>query len=978
MDDRTPAEQHYRQLLRVLPKAFRREAEEALLETFRAEYAACLHGNAACSPEGGEAVSQGRQHSRQQSGSSAGNSSPVDASGHGSAESAGAMAQWARRCCLVLLWTRLIFDLLLTAVAVRMQALRGHLRLASSSTRTPFKGSTLMSRFVQDLKYAFRALRRTPGFMVVALLTLALGIGANASVFSVVHALLFQDPPYLTEPERLVRMVRTREGRLLGAFSYPDFAYYRDHNDVFESMTGYDPSGLALTVRMGGETFAARGLLVSQEYFEVLGVRPQAGRWFRPDEGRTPSTHPVAVISHGLFQRLLGGRPDSLPASLTLNGHTFTAVGAAPPGFSGASPLEPPPDLWVPLMMQPVLAPAGGEWTLRRVPGHSWNWLSVLARLKPGISRQAAQSNLDAMAAHLAENFAEWNESTGAHVLDSYRFIPQARDSILSMSRLLTTAVGLLLLIACVNVAVLLLARATARRHDVGIRMALGAGRWRVLRLSLMESLLLALGGGLLGVLLAYWTSGLTRALLPFDIPSFAGPGLAVMTASLALAAATALLAALIPALRTSRLDAFSALRAQQGLDGGGRLRRGLVIAQVALSLVLVCSAVLLARSLYAARAVDLGFQAENRLLLRLNLRFHGYDEERGQTFISQALERLREHPAVLGAAASHMVPFRGMWTRDILPDVGYAQAQEDTPSQDASRRDLDQSRRNRVTERVISPGTNAVSPGYFESMGIPVRGRVFSHRDTAQSPPVVIVNEAFARTIWPDGDALGRGIYFESDQPPATVIGVARNARYYSLQGEPQQQVYWPLSQQYMPRFDFIIHTRLLNSETVQALRTSLLQVDPSLALQDVRTLQEVVDSESAQYRTSAAAVTLFAVLALALAAVGLYGVESYLVSQRRREIGVRMALGAGRRQIQSAVLFSAARQTLWGLLLGLPAAILAAQWLRSHLFGTPAHDLITWLGVPLVLLAVALAAAAFPALRASRIDPLLTLRAD
>ncbi|HSR69711.1 MAG TPA: ABC transporter permease [Acidobacteriota bacterium] len=913
------AEKRYRKLLKILPKRFRQEAQRELLEVFRAEYAASRNA-------GGNALPSLIRSLR--------------------------------------LWTRLLLDLLLTAVAVQSQMLLERLGARSRPSSSTWRQSTAMSRIFQDFRYALRALGRTPAFTAVAILTLALGIGANAAVFSVVHELFFKTPAHLHEPERLVRIVRTQRGEVRTSLSYPDFAHYRDHCEAFESLTGFDSSGLALTVGFGDEFFPAQGMMVSREYFQVLGARPQAGRWFLPEEGQTPGTHPVAVISHSLFQRLLGGRPEALPASLTLNGHPFTAVGAAPAGFAGASPLEPPPDLWVPLMMQPLLAPAGGDWTLQRVPHHSWNWLNVIGRLKDGVTAQAAQANLDAMAAYLAENYPDWNEEMGARLFESYRYIPGTHDSIVSLSRLMAAAVGLLLLIACVNIAVLLLARSSARTRDVGIRLALGAGRWRVLRLSLTESLLLALGGGLLGVLIADLASGLTRTLLPYPIPSFSGPGLTVLGASMALAAATALAAGLAPALQTSRLDPFSTLRGQQGLDSRGRLRQGLVVAQVALSLVLVCSAVLLARSLYAARSVDLGFESADRLLLQVNLRFHGYSPQQGRAFVDQVLERLNRHPAVKAATATVMVPFRGVWTEDVVP-------------QDP-RRQESPGNSGKLSADPMAPGTNAVAYRYFETMGIAVRGRSFTARDTPESPAVVIVNEAFAKHVWPDAEALGQSLYYERNEPPATVVGVARNARYYSLQGETQHQVYWPLSQRYQPSFSLLLHTGPLSAQLVQDLRRRVLEVDPSLALQQVSTLQEVVDNETAQYRTSAAAVTLFAVLALTLAAVGLYGVESYLVSQRRREIGVRMALGAGRGRIQRAVLFSAARQTALGLLLGLPAAILAALYLRTHLFGPPAHDFLTWLGVPLLLLAVALLAASLPAHRASRINPLTTLRAD
>lgn len=807
-----------------------------------------------------------------------------------------------------------------------------------------------------DVRYGLRSLRRSPSFVCVSVLVLALGVGANATIFTAVDRLFLEAPPHIDQPERLVRINRATENSPYGALAYPDFVYYREHNRTFVSVFAYDPDGFAVTLGSGDDRHAARGWFVTDNYFAVLGTPMALGRSFLPEENQTPGTHSVTVISYGLWQRVYARDENVLGESVVLNGHPFTIVGVAPEGFRGASPLETPPDLWVPIMTQPLLAPLDDLLALERVPGMTWVWLYAVGRLAPGVTIEQARADVQAMARQLEETYPEWNEGWGATVTRHYRFHPPDRSGLLQVTELLLAVVVLLLTIACANVAILLLARGSSRQRETGLRLALGAGRGRILRQMITENLLLAVLGGAAGFALAWLGARLLVPFMPTTLAVELSPRPNVLLFALVLASVVALVAGLLPGLQAVRRDANVSIRGGASSVGGSWARSSLVVVQVALSFVLVAGSVLFARSLVSARSVDLGFELDHRLLVGLNLRNHGYDSERGQRFAAQALERLQALPGVVAASTTQMVPFRGKAVSSVKPEGLEVEEGEEPGS-----------------------GFNVVSPGYFEALGIPLAdGRGFESTDSSTSQRVVVVNQAFAERFWPSERAIGKTVVYDDDGEAATVVGVAANATYYDLGEEETLQIYLPLQQFYNPRLTFVVKTLGPPDAQAAAASASLLDLDPDVAVSQVQTLAEAFDNEIGKYRAAASLVGLFGLLALVLATVGLYGVLSFLVVQRTREIGIRVALGASHARVARLVVGRGLRLAGLGVVIGLAVALVCVRSVTTFLFGVEALDVGTWLGVPIVLLMVACLASLIPARRASRVDPVAAIRSE
>lgn len=841
---------------------------------------------------------------------------------------------------LVGLWLSTVQDLVTTAVATTM-----------GGRRT--RGGGMTYDWGRDLAHGLRRLVRDPGFAGAALVILALGIGANTTMFTLVNALFLQAPPGVTEPDRLVRLNRTTNGSGYGALAYPDYEYYRDENDVFDGVMAYDPDGVALTIASAQAVAAGRGWLVSNDYFDVLGARPAVGRWFTPDEDRSTAAASVAVIGYGLWESMFGRETSAVGATLDLNGNPFTIVGVAPLGFRGASPLETPPDVWVPIHAQPILTPLAGDFAIRRVPGNTWVWLWSVARLKDGVGLEAARAQMDRLAVDLEENYPEWNEGWGVVLTPNVRFHPPDGTSLATLTRMLMAVVGLVLLIACANVAILLLARGSARARDMAVRAALGASRARLVRAMLTESLLLAVAGAVVGVGMSYWTAGAVAHLMPVTFAVSFRPDWRVVLFATGVAAITAVLFGLVPAWQASRTDVQATLKTADHAPAGVRLRHLLVIAQVALSLILVTSAGLFARSLATAHGIDLGFETRDRVLAAVNLGNHGYAEEEGKAFVRRALEELRRTPGIRSAATSRMVPFRGKWSTTVEPP---------TPGVDP-----------------IELGLNAVSPGYFETMDIPLlRGRGFTDGDD-ESGGVrpAVVNRRFAEIFWPGQDPIGRSFGAEDDRAGWTVVGVAENAELYELGEAPPPHAYLSEYADYAASVAFIVDT---GGAPDAAARTqeAIRRIDPNVAFTATRTMVDVVEGVIGRYRVAATAVGLFGLLALGLASVGLYGVLSYMVARRHREIGIRVALGASSRRVGGSVVRDALRLTLVGTAVGMAGAIAGTRALTSFLYGVSPRDPLALLSAPLILVAVAIGASFPPAWRATRVQPVEALKVD
>jgi predicted permease len=805
----------------------------------------------------------------------------------------------------------------------------------------------------QDLRYAFRVLAKSPGFTLVAIVTLALGIGINTGIFSVMNAALFRPLP-VEQPNQLVTFRDVRDdGGSSTSLSYPDYAYYRDHNEVFSSMLVY--GAVQLSWRRAESDALVRGYLVSGNYFDMLGVEPVLGRGFLPEEDQTLGTHPVAVVSHEFWRQRLAGDPNAVGSSLVLNGHNFTLVGVAPPGFRGTD-ITNSPDVWAPTMAQPLVRP--GEQHLTR--GH--RWMKVVGRLRPGVSIEQAQANADVMYSQLLREFP--NEFDARRVqLEPTTGLPGEQSSVLSAFAMLMAVVGLILLIACGNVANLFLERATARRKEIAIRLAMGAGRARIVRQLLVEGALLSLAGAAAGLLLAVWA---TEAAFSIEMPFGGSLGLdltpdgRVLGYTAALSLLTVMFFGLAPALRATRPDVMPSLKDDaSGVPRPGRfnLRGALVVGQVALCFVVLACAGLFLRNLQRTYAVDLGFNSERVLLMSFDLNLHGYDEPRAKAFGETLLADARALPGVESAAFAHVVPldFNSSATMAVPEGTG------------ADPND----RRYRVEY-------SQITPSYFETAGIPLRaGRDFTERDREGSTPVAIVNESLAQRYWPNESAVGKRIHlWGPDSPLAQVVGVATDSKYGSLTEEGTPFLYMPLLIGFRPDVNLLLRTRGAPRELLQPLRDSVRTIDPAVAVMGVRTFEEQVGRAYFLPRNSALLLSGFGMLALLLAAVGLYGVISYTVSRRTREVGIRMALGARHADVLGLVVGEGFRLALVGVAVGLAAAFTVTRFLGGMLYRVSPTDPLTFVIVPAVLTVVAVVASYVPARRASRVDPMRALR--
>ncbi len=813
-----------------------------------------------------------------------------------------------------------------------------------------------MDTLLQDLRYAARQLRRAPGFTLVAVLSLGLGIGANATIFTWLDAVLLQPFAGVPEQHRLVSVSTVNSaGERLSA-SWPD---YRDFQAQSRTLELWASEERAMSLVHGGVAERAWGVLVSGNYFDALGVRATLGRTFLPEEGAVIDAHPVLVLSHSYWQRRFAARPEIVGQAVTLNNRAFTVVGVAPEGFVGST-VGLSYDFFVPMTMQKALL----EGDRLEYRGH--RWLSLMGRLKPGATVEAAQAEIDTLAAALAREYPRSNEGMTASVRPLWLSDDGAARSMRPLLFVLMGVVGAVLLIACANLANLLLARAVGRGREIAVRLSLGAGRGRVIRQLLTESLLLAALGAAAGLLIAYWSSGLFAAFAPpADLPVGLDAALdgRAFGFALGLAVLTALVFGTAPALAASRPDVVGALRDGAAAVAGGpsrrRLKNALVVVQVALSVVLLVGAGLLLRALEAERRLDIGFDSERVLLAGVDLFPNGYDRERGVAYYGAALEALRAIPGVEAASLARRVPLALGGTSSSGFEVeGYTPRDDDPPQ----------------------IYTNLVGADYLRTMGIALReGRDFAPDDRDGGLPVAIVNEAVAERFWPGQSPIGRRLRPGGDTW-LTVVGVAKNTPLRTPVERPLPLVYMPIQQQFTSAA-VAFHVRARSGDPAAlapAVTAALQRIDPTLPVFGVRSLREATSAATFGQRLASSLLSAFGLLALLLATLGLYGVIAWAVGQRRREMGIRLALGGQRRQIFSMVVREGLRVAAVGIALGLAGAFGLGRALGRLLLGVSPADPLTYAAVVLVLGTAVAVACAVPARRAAATEPASALRCE
>jgi predicted permease len=810
----------------------------------------------------------------------------------------------------------------------------------------------------QDLRYGARMLVKNPGFTLIAVITLALGIGANTAIFTWLKAIYLEPLPGVAASHRLVMLRSTwiKAGNSLMQVSYPNYKDYRERNEVFSGLAAFN--NIAFNLADGkGRPERIWGSLVSGNFFDVLGVRLALGRTFTPDEDSMPGTHPVAVISHRLWQRRFAADPSLIGKTIRLNQLDFTLIGVAPEGFRG-SLIGMEFDLWAPAIMYPQVSPSGHHLNLRG----SHHFL-VIGRLKDGVTFEQAQANTQAIAEQLAKYYPQENEGEGATLITLSN--EQEGVGLIAPWLLVLMAVaGLVLLIACVNVANLSLARAAGRSREMGVRLALGAGRGRLVRQMLTESLLLAVMGGAAGALLAMWLSAAMNLMIPpmgYPISLNLAWDYRVGGFAVAITFLTVLAFGLVPALRTTKVDPVVSIKNEAGAIGAltrrSRLRGALVVTQIAVSLVALVCAGLFIRTLEKQLKVDQGFDPESALLVSMNLYPNGYDEKRGMEFYRQLLDRVAALPGVVSASLSDGVPnawFGGTtWGHEI---EGY------TPRPDEP----------------MGIICEFVAPSYFQSMRISLaEGREFSDLDHAQSAPVAIVNETMARRYWPGQSPVGKRLRGGGGKW-STVIGVARDVNHFGARAPVRPLMYYPLYQSYDAQITLVARTVGDPWQALPVVRGVVRELDPTLSVFDEKTLATHSGVPLFLDRIVVTFLSAFGLLALMLAAIGLYGVLAYSVTARTHEIGIRMALGARGLDVLKQILKEGMALALIGMAIGLAASFGSTRLIESLLFGVSATDAVTFVLVSLVLAAITLLACYLPARRAMKVDPMVALRRD
>jgi putative ABC transport system permease protein len=812
-----------------------------------------------------------------------------------------------------------------------------------------------METLFHDLRFGFRRLIKTPSFALIAILSLALGIGANTAIFSLVNLILFRPLPVANPPE-VVSVSPVGKDGAVAAFSYPNYIDFRDRNEVLSGLLV--SRFVVVSLSRNGNNEKVWGDLVSGNYFDVLGVKPALGRTFLPEEDKTRLSHPVVVISHSLWQTRFGGDPSVVDSDVLINGRKFKVIGVAPAGFKGTEVIY-TPEIYAPFAMQKWIEPESNYMDNR----DAGNMFAV-GRLKPGVSAARAEASLNLLAAQLAKDFPNENEGLRIQVVPPGFVIPQLRNAMLGVSAALMGLVALVLLIACTNLANLLLARATERGKEIAIRLSIGAGRARIIRQLLTESVMLAVTGGLVGMALAQWIIDSIMALKPpIAIPITLEPHVdwRVLVFSMIVSVITGVLFGLVPALQATKPDLVPALKDVASQSGVRRslLRSGLVVTQVAVSLLLLIAAGLTLRALQQLRALNPGFNPENALMMNFDLSLQGYQPDDGMQLRKQLLDRVESLPGVQSVSITDFMPL----------SLGY------------------NSNQIMIEGRPQERGVNAPSAmnadvglKYFETIGTPlVAGRDLNEQDQEGKTRSVVVNETFARKFFPGANpienALGKQFRTSPEGQPWQIAGVARDGKYWTIGEDPQAFVWYPIGKQ-LAYNHLLVRTSAKPETLIGAIRGEFRKLDPNLPVTDVKTLTEHMSLSLFPARAFASLLSAFGLLALALAAIGLFGVMSYSVSQRMREIGVRMALGAGAKDIFKLVIGRGMLLTSIGVGVGLALALVGTRLISSLLYGVSAIDPLAFVGVTLLLVAVAFLACYFPARRAMKTDPMVALR--
>jgi predicted permease len=823
---------------------------------------------------------------------------------------------------------------------------------------------------LEDLRYSLRGLRRSPMFTIVALLSLALGIGANTAVFSLMDQALLRSLP-VKHPEELVLFSAPgpRRGRIDTSyddkltFSYPMYRDFRDRNPVFSGALARFP--ISFSMSWHDQTERIRGDLVSGNYFEVLGLKAAIGRTLTQQDDLTPGAHPVVVLSYGFWKRRFGLDPGVLNQSITLNAHPMTIVGVAQAGFKSVGIGE-AADVFVPMMMRAQMSPGSDDLGNRRAM-----WLNIFARLKPGVSREQAEAAMNTLWKPLLEievkDMTSASQATRTNFLNRHlsllpgrKGISAPQDQLSGALGVLMAMVGVLLLIACANVANLLIARATARQREISIRLAMGASRSRLIRQLLMESLLLALAGGLLGIVAAEWTGDALLRFMPAD-PSMegfsSGPDARVFLFALSLSIVTGIIFGIIPALQGTRSQLATTLKDQAtGVLGGFgnlRLRKGLVVTQVALSLTLLIGAGLFTRSLYNVKNIDAGFRTDHLIAFAIQPRLSGYTQERMRTLMERLQDDISSLPGVRAASVSQLAVLAGDNETSNITVVGYR-----------SKEDED-----------LNVWQNYVGPNYFATMGIPVlAGRDFTKGDGAGAPQVAVVNEAFAKYFFGTESPMGRR--FKVRDTVREIVGVVRNGKTGDLREKQNRFFYAPAAQSTLGFMTFYVRTAQDPSSVIPMLRSAVRNEDPNLPVFNIKTMEKQIDESIFMDRLVAVLSATFGILATLLAAVGLYGVMAFMVVRRTREIGIRMALGANRRNVLRLVMKEVILLAGVGIGIAVVASLATGRLIQSQLLNVSERDPLVIVSATVVLGLVALFAGFLPAMRATRVDPLQALR--
>ena len=819
-----------------------------------------------------------------------------------------------------------------------------------------------------DIRYGIRRLAKNPFSSAVAILLLAVGVGGNAMVYTVVDEVLVEPPPLIEAPKELVGL-DWRLGRGTGVdFGYYDYEFYRDEGDAFSDVLAYggfpglrgrriDGGGGEVLVGQGEDVDQAGAWVVSGNYFRVLGVPMGLGAGFSAEVQAHARLQTEVVLSFGYWTRALGQDPSVLHEPIYLNGVAFRVAGITHPDFKGVNPGEPVPDLFVPILSADAISPGFADALLRFHPDGSPSasrFLRLVARLEPGLALEAAQAEAAILQGTWEAEFSDWasvvyGEPHQVSLRSEFGMAPFESRLLRRQLYFLWFVVGAVFLIGCTNLAILLLASVSGREREMGIRASLGAGRKRLLSQLVTESLVLSVLGGVAGLGLAYLAGGAVTATLSMNFETSFTPDGSVALFALLLSSVAAVLFGTAPAWRLSRVDVTTLIQRPGQARTRAHFRGGLVVVQTALSILLLIGGGLLARSVQGLGQIDLGWDPEGRMILGVDLEAAGYDEEEGQALVSAILDRIALVPGVSSASTCNRIPFLGSNTwRFTAPGTDF-------------------------TEEGMQTNFNLAGPGHFEAMGIPLlAGRAFTRDDAAGSPIVAIVNEVFANRLWPGETPIGKTLGF-ADQT-VQVVGLAKTAVYSSPTEAPQPYVYLASLQWYQGRQNFIVAAETAGGSTVRTVEQAMRELDASLRISSL-SLEELVKSQSESYRIWTALIGVFAGIALFLALVGLYGVQSYLVSRRTREIGIRVALGEETRSVLMGVMRSGLLMGGIGAAVGVSAAFALTRLMRGFLVGVAPNDPLVFFTVPAILLLACAAASLIPALRAARTNPVEAL---